>query len=137
MRVTILLQITTDDGVLSDVEEVASLDKSVERAEDIGLSLAESKALLAAAQQRIVEAQTKSWTERRRGCEACCRPRRRKGSYPIVFHTLFSDVRLASPRFRRCPCREGKGSATASPLVELIPNHVAPEGGGGGAAALS
>ena len=60
MRVKILLQITTDDGAPDDVEEVASLDKSVERAEDIGLSLAESKALLAAAQQRIVEAQTKN-----------------------------------------------------------------------------
>ena len=112
MRVKILLQITTDDGAPGDVEEVASLDKSVERAEDIGLSLAESKALLVAAQQRIVEAQTKNWTEGRRRCEACCRPRRSKGSYPIVFHTLFGDVRLASPRFRRCPCRDGNGSAT-------------------------
>jgi len=127
MRVKILLQITTDDGVRGDVEEIASLDKNVERAEHIGLSLVESKALLAAAQQRIVEAQTKSWTEGRRRCEVCCRTRRRKGSYPIVFHTLFGDVRLASPRFRRCPCREGKGSATGSPLVELIPCHVAPE----------
>ena len=127
MRVKILLQITTDDGAPGDVEEIASLDKSVERAEDIGLSLAESKALLAAAQQRIVEAQTKSWTEGRRCCEACGRRRRSKGSYPIVFHTLFGDVRLASPRFRRCPCREGNGSATVSPLVELIPDHVAPE----------
>ena len=127
MRVTILLQVTTDDGALGGVEEVASLDKSVERAEDIGLSLAESKALLAAAQQRIVEAQTKSWTERRRCCEACGRRRRSKGNYPIVFHTLFGDVRLASPRFRRCPCREGNGIATVSPLVELIPDHVAPE----------
>ena len=112
MRVKILLQITTDDGAPGDVEEVASLDKSVERAEDIGLSLAESKALLVAAQQRIVEAQTKNWTERRRCCEACGRSRRSKGSYPIVFHTLFGDVRLASPRFRRCPCRDGNGSAT-------------------------
>ena len=92
MRVKILLQITTDDGVLGGVEEVASLDKSVERAEDIGLSLVESKAILAAAQLRIVEAQTKSWTEGRRCCEACGRRRRGKGSYPIVFHTLFGDV---------------------------------------------
>src|SRR5208282_5165368 len=52
MRVKILLQITADDGAPGKVEEVVSLDKSVERAEDIGLSLAEGKALLAAAQQR-------------------------------------------------------------------------------------
>ena len=48
-----------------------ALGKCVERAEDLGLSLAESKVLLAAAQQRIVEAQTKAWTEGRRCCEDC------------------------------------------------------------------
>jgi hypothetical protein len=127
MRVKILLQITTDDGAPGDVEEIASFGKGVERAEDLGLSLAESKTMLAAAQLRIVEAQTKGWTEGRRCCEVCGRRKRSKGNYPIVFRTLFGDVRLASPRFRRCPCREGSGSATASPLVELIPDHVAPE----------
>ena len=127
MRVKILLQITTDDGAPGDVEEIASFGKGVERAEDLGLSHAESKTMLAAAQLRIVEAQTKGWTEGRRCCEVCGRRNRSKGDYPIVFRTLFGDVRLASPRFRCCPCREGSGSATASPLVELIPDHVAPE----------
>jgi len=127
MRVKILLQITTDDGASGLVEEIASLAKSVERVEDLGLSLAESKILLAAAQLRIVEAQTKSWTEARQCCEFCNRRRRSKGSYPILFHTLFGDVRLASPRLHRCPCREGNGTASVSPLTELIPHHVAPE----------
>ena len=127
MRVKVLLQITTDDGKPGDIEEIASLGKSVDRAEDIGLSLAEGKAFLAAAQQRIVEAQIKNWTEARRCCEVCSRRRRSKGNYPIVFHTLFGDIRLASPRFRRCPCRDGNGSATVSPLMELIPDRVAPE----------
>jgi hypothetical protein len=127
MRVKILLQITDDDGAPGGAEEIATFGKSVERAEDLGLSLAESKVLLAATQQRIVEAQTKSWIEGRRCCEVCSRRRRSKGSYPIVFCTLFGDVRLASPRFHRCPCREGMGRATMSPLTELIPDHVAPE----------
>ncbi len=127
MRVKILLQITTDDGAPGDIEEIASLGKGADRAEDLGLSLAESKLLLAAAQQRIVEAQTKAWTEGRRWCESCDRRKRSKGSYPIVFHTLFGDVRLASPRLHRCRCREANGPATVSPLAELIPHHVAPE----------
>lgn len=71
MRVKIMLQITTDDDAPGGIEEIASFGKSVERAEDLGLSLAESKTLLAAAQQRIVETQTKGWTEGRRCCEAC------------------------------------------------------------------
>ncbi|MBB4200140.1 hypothetical protein GGD83_003967 [Rhodoblastus sphagnicola] len=127
MRVKILLQITTDDGEPAGAEEIASFGKCVERAEDLGLSLAESKILLAAAQQRIVEVQTKSWIEAQRCCEVCSRRRRSKGSYPIVFHTLFGDVKLASPRFHRCVCRKGNGRATVSPLMELIPYHVAPE----------
>ena len=127
MRVKVLLQITTDDGAPIGTEEIASLGKSVERAEDLGLSLAESKVLLAAAQQRIVKAQIKAWTEERRCCEGCGRRKQSKGSYPILFHTLFGDVRLGSPRFHRCPCREGNGTATVSPLAELIPHHVAPE----------
>ncbi len=127
MRVKILLQITTDDGAPACAEEIASFGKCVERAEDLGLSLAESKMLLAAAQQRIVEAQTKSWIEAQRCCEVCSRRRRSKGSYPIIFHTLFGDVKLASPRFHRCACREGNGRAAMSPLTELIPHHVAPE----------
>ena len=127
MRVKILLQITDDDGAPGGAEEIAIFGKSVERAEDLGLSLAESKVLLAATQQRIVETQIKSWIEGRRCCEVCSRRRRSKGSYPIVFHTLFGDVRLASPRFHHCPCQQENDKATVSPLAELIPDHVAPE----------
>ncbi|MBB4199838.1 hypothetical protein GGD83_003662 [Rhodoblastus sphagnicola] len=127
MRVKSLLQITDDDGAPGGVEEIVTLGKSVAGAEDLGLSLAESKALLAATQQRIVEAQARRWTESRQFCEVCRRRRRSKGSYPIIFHTLFGDVRLASPRFHRCACQEGNGQATVSPLTELLPHHIAPE----------
>jgi hypothetical protein len=127
MRVKVLLQITAGDGAPGETEEIASLTKRVDRPEDLGLSLAESKALLAGAQHRIVAAQTKAWAEGRHCCETCGRPRRSKGSYPLVFRTLFGDVRLASPRLHRCSCREGDGPATSSPLTELIPDHVAPE----------
>jgi hypothetical protein len=127
MRVKILLQISTDDDAPGEFEEIASLCKGADQAEDLGLSLAESKILLAAAQQRIVEAQANAWTDGRRRCESCDRRKRSKGSYPIVFHTLFGDVQLASPRFHRCACRIGNGPATVSPLTELIPLHVAPE----------
>ena len=55
MRVSVLLQITTDDGAMMTPEEVAVFDKTTERAEDIGLLLEDGKALLAAVQRRIVE----------------------------------------------------------------------------------
>ncbi len=122
-----MLQIVGDDGAVGDLENVASLTKITEGAEDLGLSLAESKTLLAAAQQRIVKAQVDYWLERHRHCAKSGRKLRCKGSYPVTFRTLFGDVQLKSPRFYVPKERQTNGPATISPLTELLPDHIAPE----------
>jgi hypothetical protein len=127
MQVRIMLQIVGDDGTIGSTEQVADLTKVTERAEDLGLSLAESKALLAAAQQRIVEAQVNGWLEKHRHCAISGRKLRFKGSYPITFRTLFGEVQLKSPRFYVPKERQANGPATISPLTQLLPDHVAPE----------
>jgi len=127
MRVKVLLQITADDGIERDAAEVAVFDKQTERPEDLGLSIAEGKTLMAAVQQRVVDSQAVSWAERQRCCEACGVRRHSKGSYPVIFMTLYGDVKLSSPRLHRCPCQSAEGPATVSPLRALIPDHVAPE----------
>ena len=127
MHVSILLQVTDDAGTTGAAEEVATFEKATDRAEDVGLSLADGKALLAAVQRRVIKAQADTWTGRHRRCEACGTHRRCKGSYPILFRTLYGDVPIASPRLHRCACQDGQGPATLSPLCDLIPGHVAPE----------
>jgi hypothetical protein len=127
MQVRIMLQSVGDDGTVGDAEEVASMTKITEQAEDLGLSLAESKTLLAAAQQRIVEAQVNDWLEKHRHCEITGRRLRSKCSYPITFRTLFGDVQLKSPRFYVPKERQTNGPATISPLTQLLPDYVAPE----------
>jgi hypothetical protein len=127
MRVSILLQITTDDGSVGDASQLMVLEKATSRAEDVGLSIAEGKQLLAAAQHQIVGAQAAAWSARHRRCACCGRQRRSKGSYPILFRTLYGDVRLSSPRLHRCSCQDGTGPATVSPLTTLLPGHIAPE----------
>ncbi|MBA1159278.1 ISKra4 family transposase [Microvirga mediterraneensis] len=127
MQVKIMLQIVADDGNIRTTEEVADLTKVTEGAEDLGLSLAESKALLAAAQQRIVEAQVNGWLATHRHCKVTGRKLRCKGSYPITFRTLFGDVQLKSPRFYVPKERQTNGPATISPLTQLLPDHIAPE----------
>jgi hypothetical protein len=127
MRVMVLLQITADDGTAGDAAEVAVFEKQTERPEDLGLSIAEGKALMAAVQQRVVDTQAVSWTERQRCCEACGTRRHSKGSYPVIYMTLYGDVKLSSPRLHRCPCQGADGPATVSPLRALIPDYVAPE----------
>ncbi|MEO8713671.1 MAG: ISKra4 family transposase [Acetobacteraceae bacterium] len=127
MRVTVLLQITGDDGVTAPAEVVATFGKAIERMEDLGLSIAEGKALLTAVQTRTVKGQTDTWSRGHRCCPACSGQRRSKGSYPVVFHTLYGDVELDSPRLHRCPCQGVAGPATISPLRDLIAGRVAPE----------
>ncbi|MDA8049045.1 MAG: ISKra4 family transposase [Rhodospirillales bacterium] len=126
MRVRILLQVAADDGG-GIPEEVACFNKPTEQAEDLGLSIAEAKVLLAAVQERMVKAQATAWIERHRCCPFCGTQRRNKGSFPIVFRTLYGDVALRSPRLHRCPCQAGSGPAKSSLLAELIPEHIAPE----------
>lgn len=127
MHVRILLQITADDSTDGMTEEVSAFEKQAERPEDLGLSLAEGKALTAAVQHRIVKAQVMSWVDRHRCCEACGARRRSKGSSPVVFRSLHGDVPLASPRLHRCPCQDTDGPASLLPLRTLIPGQVAPE----------
>jgi hypothetical protein len=127
MRVRILLQLTDDDGSAGAAEEIATFAKATERPEDLGLSIAEGKALLAAVQHRTVVAQVAEWSKRHRCCATCGERRRVKGSYPTTFHTLYGDVELNSPRLHRCACQGVDGPATMSPLRALLPQHVAPE----------
>ena len=127
MRVRVLLQISDDDGAAGAIEEVAVFEKVTERLENVGLSIAESKALLAAIQRKLVETQAGEWLRRHRCCEACGRRLRVKGAYPALFRTLYGDVALRSPRLHRCPCRSYSGPATTSPLTALLAGHVAPE----------
>lgn len=126
MRVRILLQVAADDAGFAAAEEVATFEKRAVGIEDLGLSLAEGKTLLAATQQRVIERQTAGWLEQRRHCARCGRRLPVKDSFPIAFRTLFGTVGLASPRLRRCRCTT-VGAATVSPLQELIGGHVAPE----------
>jgi hypothetical protein len=127
MRVRVLLQIADDYGAIGDAIEAAVFDKQAERAEDLGLLIAEGKTLMAAMQQRIVDAQIASWAEKHRCCETCGTRRHSKGSSPVVFLTLYGDVQIASPRVHRCTCQSAEGPATISPLRTLIPDFVAPE----------
>ncbi len=128
MRVKVLLQITGDDGIAGPAEEVAAFDKTTDRPEDLGLSIAEGKAMLAGAQRRMVNAQAAAWSLRHRNCEACGGRQRSKGSYSVTFMTLYGDVQLSSPRLYRCACHNSDGAGTVSPLRGLIPDHhIAPE----------
>jgi hypothetical protein len=126
MRFAIQLRVVADDGQVIEDHEVLALEKAETRLEAIGLSLAESKALLHGLQQRIVAAQAKSFVDRCRRCPDCGGSLRSKGSGTLLFRSAFGDVSLVSPRFHRCSCGTGD-SKTFSPLTRLFIGHTAPE----------
>ena len=120
------LRALDDDGELIADDTILSLDKGSDRLEDLGLSLSESKDILAGLQRPMIEAQLAAYVDRHRCCERCGRSLLIKGSYQLLFRTLFGALSLTSPRFHRCCCRPGE-SKTFSPLTTLLTEHTSPE----------
>lgn len=120
------LRVLDDNGELIADDTIMSFDKASDRLEDIGLSLSESKGILAGLQRPIIEAQLAAYLDRCCCCEHCGRALLHKGSCQLMFHTLFGTLSLTSPRFYRC-CRQSRESRTFSPLTALLTEHTTAE----------
>jgi hypothetical protein len=120
-----LVVVTEDDEQVS-VDELVVLNKDYERLEHVGLSLAEAKALLLEVQRQVVGRRIAAFLAWRTPRPTCGRSRGIKDHKTIACRTLFGRSELMSPRLRRCPCRHA-GQASMSPLVDLLPEHTAPE----------
>ena len=126
MRFMVHLWVFDDDGELIIDDTILDLDKGSDRLEGLGLSLSDSKDILSGLQRPMVEAQLAAYVDRRRCCERCGRSLLIKGSYQLLFRTLFGALSLTSPRFHRCCCQPGE-SKTFSPLTALLTEHASPE----------
>ena len=126
MKITIQLVVCDDDDHQETRTDVVVLEKACQRIEEVGLTLAEAKALLSALQQQIVERQAATFLAMCRHCQACGTPLRTKGQHTITLRTLFGTITLTSPRLHHCPCGPHE-TATVSPLTALFPEHTAPE----------
>ncbi len=71
---------------------------------DLGLSLADSRQLLAQVQQAVVAAQSRDHAARRPTCRSCTAPCQVKDYRPHRIATLFGQVTLRLPRFRCANC---------------------------------
>jgi hypothetical protein len=125
VRFKLQLVVMADDTEVC-IDDVVVLDKQHEQVEHIGLSIDEAKTLLGELQRQIVSRQIAAFLSTRAVCTSCGRRRGIKDHKTIVFRTLFGNLELASPRLRRCPCQH-HGPLSTSPLVELLPEHTAPE----------
>lgn len=126
MKVRIQVVIEAENGAPERVEEIARLERGALRAEELGLTLAEAKALLHGVQQAVVIEQIEDYLEKFKTCPDCGAHRTRKGQHPLAYRTLFGKVNLVSPRLYDCPC-QNHGRHSSSPLAELLSTHCAPE----------
>lgn len=123
-----IVQLVADVGEGSRVTNIIA---AIERPgdglsiDDLGLTLAESKAILAKLQASIVGAQAAAVVDRKRACPCCRRLRRLKDHRTIAVRTLFGKLALPSPRFDRCRCEDAPG--VAAPIVAALPERVTPD----------
>jgi hypothetical protein len=111
--------------------EVGRLERRVVglTAEEVGLTLAEGKALLGELARLILQTQMEEFATCARVCRDCMKLRRRRDSRTRKVQTLFGTITVDAPRISVCPCRNDWGfvDISLSPLAELLPDRCTPE----------
>ena len=92
-----------DDLSESPAVHLATIDREL-TTDTLGLSLAEGKAFLAAAQEYFVQAQCQGIADAHAHCQKCETRLISKGHHDRQIRTLFGRVTMHSPRFRQCRC---------------------------------
>jgi hypothetical protein len=126
MKVRVQVIIESDSGAPETITEVASMPRDALQLEELGLTLAEAKAMLAAIQRTMVMAQAQAYVTQQQTCPHCGTPRVCKGQHTRVFRTVFGTVQVPSPRFYTCRCQP-LPTGSVSPLAEHLPERSTPE----------
>jgi hypothetical protein len=124
MKFTILVKREEDAAaplMVSEIERTGPL-----RAASLGLTLAESKQLVARVQQELVESQLACHAEEQRICARCGHRRALKDYRPAAFKSLFGRVDLRIPRLYTCSC-EDRDTRAQTVQIEGLENWVSPE----------
>jgi len=118
--------VTTNDEGQESIRELACIEREELTAESLGLSIAESKALLQSLQEIVVEWQIQTYLDSQRHCPDCGKLRHSKGLHHTAFRTVFGTIPMESPRFEHCSC-QAHDTQSFSPLAVLLPEHTTPE----------
>jgi hypothetical protein len=117
-------------GVSADGSEQRRQMLSIERQElameTLGMSVAESKALLEGVQDFMIEQQVGEDLERRRACSHCGRRHAIKDFGTTPVKTLFGSVSVSNPRWRRCSCQT-EGPKTFRPTHAWLQGTISAE----------
>ncbi|MGH3601124.1 MAG: ISKra4 family transposase [Pseudonocardiaceae bacterium] len=127
MKLSVQIVVHPDHGEAEPViREVFALDRDTLTPDTLGLQLAEAQDLLVAVQDTMVDQQIQRAVTAQAPCPHCGRARRHKDTRTIVVRSLFGVLRLPSPRWWHCACRE-QPTRTFQPLAQLLPERTTPE----------
>src|SRR6202790_108899 len=135
MKFDLILAVDDGDGHVTNLSLGQVARPEVSDMATLGLSLAESKQLLAQLHHEVVVRQFEATTQQRRHCEQCGTKRAIKDFHGARFRSLFGDVDLRVPRLRKCQCAldspvQGSGNATLrqrwiAPELECVQSELA------------
>jgi hypothetical protein len=129
----LIIEARLEDARMGAAPAEATIVEVVERQDgsvaNLGLTLAEGRALLAKVQSILVLQQTAGWMASRVACQDCGSVLPHKDSRSIVMRTVFGKVRVSSPRLWACGCAERQQGPrrSVSPLCKALPQRVTPE----------
>jgi hypothetical protein len=92
MRWRVMIELTSGDGAVHAREVATGSDDSAGSAVALGLTLADAKALLAAIQRHLVQAEVADYCRERRGCPRCQEQRPMKDVRTRRLNSLFGTV---------------------------------------------
>ena len=131
MQWTVRLEARTSAGEVTTTELVTfSRPGVVGTLAEIGLMLAETKALLARLQASMLCGQVAAYVAHHRACAACGVLQPLKDRRTRRLQTLFGTVEVEAPRFKLCRCRQPAPmakAATVSPVCALLTARCTPE----------
>jgi hypothetical protein len=127
----LIIEARLEGGETSETEAttVAVVERKDRSVADLGLTLAEGRALLAEVQSLLVSEQTAGWMESQLACDRCGSMLAHKDARSIVVRTVFGKVDVPSPRLWACSCaaKQGQPRRSVSPLCKAVHQRVTPE----------
>lgn len=127
----LIIEARLEGGETSETEAaiVAVVERQDRSVADLGLTLAEGRALLAAVQSVLVSEQTAGWMEGQLACHRCGSMLAHKDARSIVLRTVFGKVDVPSPRLWACSCgaKRGQPRRSTSPLCKAVRQRVTSE----------
>ncbi|ODV42968.1 hypothetical protein AWV79_21665 [Cupriavidus sp. UYMMa02A] len=96
---------------------------------DVGLTLAEGRALLAKVQAQLVSTQVDRWLSGQTHCQCCGEALSHKDHRSTVVRTVYGKVTVKSPRLWSCACQQTVRTPrhVVHPLSKALPSRTTPE----------